>query len=146
MSAARAAAVPDPSMLRYEAQSTADPAAAWALLARPARWQEWAPHVRGAWGLGEGEVRRGAVGAARLLGVVPVPARVVDVSTRPPVRSWSWRVGPVLMDHRVTARPGGGCTIGVDLAARPAVEALLRASYGPVVATLVRRLARVAER
>lgn len=129
-------------MLCYEAESDADPDAAWALLARPARWREWAPHVRGAWGLGDGEVRRGAVGAVRLLGVVPVPARIVDVVPR---SSWSWRVGPVLMDHRVTPR-SGGCTIGVDLVARAPVEAALRTSYGPVVQALVRRLARVAER
>ena len=130
-------------MLRYEAVSTADADAAWALLARPGRWQEWSPHVRGACGLGEPEVRRGAIGAVRLLGVVPVPARIVDVVPR---SSWSWQVGPVLMDHRVTPRPGGGCVIGIDLTARAPVEAVLRASYGPVVAALLVRLARVAER
>jgi hypothetical protein len=128
-------------MLRYEAESPADADAAWALLAQPGRWHEWAPHVRGAWGLGAPEVRRGAVGAVRLLGVVPVPARIVDVV---PNRSWSWRVGGVLMDHRVTPRVGGGCVIGVDLAARAPLEAVLGASYGPVVAALVVRLARVA--
>ena len=130
-------------MLRYEAESTAEADAAWALLARPGRWHEWAPHVRGAWGLGEPEVRRGAVGAVRLLGAVPVPARVVDVVPR---RAWSWRVGPVLMDHRVESRPGGGCVIAIELRARRPVEAALRVSYGPVVGALVRRLARVAPR
>ena len=130
-------------MLRYEAETTADPDAAWALLARPGRWHEWAPHVRGAWGLGAPEVRRGAVGAVRLLGVLPVPARVVDVAGR---RSWSWRVGPVLMDHRVEPRAGGGCVVAVELESRGPVEAVLRATYGPVVGVLVRRLARVAER
>jgi len=128
-------------MLRYEAESTAEADAAWALLARPGRWHEWAPHVRGAWGLGEPEVRRGAVGAVRLLGAVPVPARVVDVVPR---RAWSWRVGPVLMDHRVAPRRGGGCVIAIELRARRPVEAALRVSYGPVVGALVRRLARVA--
>ncbi len=128
------------TMLRYEALSSAEPDAAWALLARPARWHEWAPHVRGAWGLGDGEVRRGAIGAARLFGVVPVPARVIDVAPR---RSWSWRVGPVLMDHRVEPRPGG-CRIAVELHASAPLEAALRVSYGPVVAVLVRRLARLA--
>jgi hypothetical protein len=131
-------------MLRYEAESTADADAAWALLAHPGRWHEWAPHVRGAWGLGEPEVRRGAVGAARLLGAVPIPARVVDVNSTPPTRSWSWQVGPVLMDHRVEPRPGGGCLIAIELCARRPVEAALRVSYGPVVQALVRRLARVA--
>ena len=130
-------------MLRYQAESSADPDAAWALLARPGRWHEWAPHVRGAWGLGTPEVRRGAVGAVRLLGVVPVPVRVVEVV---PNRSWSWTVAGVLMDHRVEPRPGGGCTIAIDLHARGPAEAALRASYGPVVGALVRRLARVAQR
>ena len=45
---------------------------------------------------------RGAIGAVRLLGVVPVPTRIVDVVPR---SSWSWRVGPVLMDHRVSRGP-----------------------------------------
>ena len=130
-------------MLRYEAESTAAPDAAWALLARPGRWHEWAPHVRGGWGLGHGAVRRGATGAVRLLGVIPVPVRIVDVV---PDRSWSWRVGPALMDHRVEPRPGGGCVIAIELHARGPAAALLRASYGPVVGALVRRLARVAER
>ncbi|MDP9346779.1 MAG: hypothetical protein M3P44_13900 [Actinomycetota bacterium] len=64
----------------------------------------------------------------------------------PDVRSWAWRVGPLLMDHRVTPLPGGGCVIAVDLIATPPVEAVLRASYGPLVAALVARLARVSSR
>jgi hypothetical protein len=60
-------------VLRYEA--TLQPgteATAWALLARPDRWHEWAPHLRGAWGLSDpatGEVEPGRRGAVRLLGV-----------------------------------------------------------------------------
>ncbi len=50
------------------------------------------------------------------------------------------------MDHRVTPLPGGGCVIAVDLIATPPVEAVLRASYGPLVAALVARLARVSSR
>jgi polyketide cyclase/dehydrase/lipid transport protein len=129
-------------MLSYEARSTADPDTAWALLARPARWHEWAPQLRGAWGLGDGEVAVGARVAARLLGVVPVPARIV---AKTPGRSWTWRVGPVELDHRVEPRDGG-CVVAVDLCAPAPLEAALRVSYGPVVALLVRRLARVAER
>ena len=98
-------------MLTYRAHSAAEPAAAWALLARPSRWHEWAPHVRGAWGLGEPEVRAGARGAARLLGVVPVPA---VVTAKEEGRSWTWRVGPVDMVHAV--RPAGrGCDVVVEL-------------------------------
>lgn len=130
-------------MLRYEARSAADPATAWSLVAEPARWQEWSPHLRGAWGLGEGEVERGARGAARLLGVVPIPARVTAVSQG---HSWTWSVGLMELDHRVdpVTDGAGGSIVGVDIRAAPAVEALLRFTYGPVVAVLVRNLARVA--
>ena len=124
-------------MLRYRAHSDAAPARAWALIARPARWHEWAPHVRGAWGLGEPEVRVGARGAARLLGVVPVPA---VVTAKEEGRSWTWRVGPVDMVHAV--RPaGGGCDVEVELHAPAPVEALLARTYGPLVRRLVVRLA-----
>lgn len=129
-------------MLRYSAPTTADPQTAWALVSRPARWKEWAPHIRGAWGLGDPEVQRGYTGAARLLGVVPVPARVVD---KTPGRSWTWRVGGLVdMDHRVEPRGDGTCVVAVTLEAPAAVEAALRLSYGPIVGLLVKRLAKVA--
>jgi hypothetical protein len=128
-------------VLRYQAASTASPARAWSLLARPERWHEWAPHVRGARGLGDPEVRAGARGAAMLLGVLPVPARVTAKRDR---RSWTWRVGPVEMDHRVQAH-GQGSMVAIEIRAPGAVEAILRVNYGPVVAVLVRNLARAAE-
>lgn len=137
-------------MLRYEARSVADPAAAWALLARPARWHEWAPHLRGAWGLGGDEVEPGARGAARLLGVLPVPARVTRVTrvVRAPggVGGWSWRVGPIELDHEVAARAGGGCVVSTTIRAPRPLEPALALTYGPVVAVLMRNLARVAGR
>ncbi|CAA9487881.1 MAG: hypothetical protein AVDCRST_MAG53-1120 [uncultured Solirubrobacteraceae bacterium] len=132
-------------MLRYEARSAADTDTAWALVAQPARWHEWSPHLRGAWGLGEPEVERGARGAARLLGVVPIPASVTAVAAG---HSWTWRVGLMELDHRVDPDPhgAGGSIVGVDIRAAPALEAVLRFTYGPVVAVLVRNLARVAGR
>ena len=108
----------------------------------PARWSEWAPHVRGAWGLGEPEVIRGARGYARLLGAVPVPARI---TAKRKGRSWSWRVGPVTLVHRVEPRRPGSL-VAIDIHAPRPLEPLLRASYGPLVGVLVQRLARVAER
>jgi hypothetical protein len=36
-------------------------------MARPSRWHEWAPQLRGAWGLGEPEGAPGARGARSLL-------------------------------------------------------------------------------
>ena len=130
-------------MLTYAAETTAPPAAAWALFARPDAWHAWAPQLRGAWGLGSPEVEVGARGFARLLGVVPIPA---TITAKDPGRSWSWRVGPVELDHRVEPLPGRGARVATDLRAPAALEPVLRVTYGPVVALLMRNLARVATR
>lgn len=129
-------------MLRYEAHSTADPSTVWALYAQPRRWHEWAPQLGGAWGLGDPEVTKGARGAVRLLGFLPIPARITAVA---PGRRWSWRVGPVEFDHRVDPAPGGGSVVGVDLRAAGPLEAALKVSYGPVCLLLMKNLARVAQ-
>ncbi len=133
-------------MLTYEAESDAPADAAWSLMARPDRWSEWAPHLRGAWRLGAPEVEPGARGAARLLGVVPVPATITGKGDAGPTRWWSWRVGPVELIHRVEPLAGGRSLVAVDMRAAAPVEAALRATYGPVVQVLVRNLARVAAR
>jgi hypothetical protein len=142
--AARAGALPcyPWAMRTYRAKSRAPVAAAWALMARPGRWHEWAPHLRGAWGLGEPEVEVGARGAARLLGAVPVPA---VITAKDPGRAWAWRVGPADLAHRVEPR-GRGCEVAIDLSAPGPLEAALAATYGPLIGVLVRNLARVAER
>ncbi|WP_445147763.1 SRPBCC family protein [Baekduia sp. Peel2402] len=129
-------------MLRYDNALTAgSEAIAWDLLARPERWHEWAPHLRGAWGLSEdatGEVRPGARGAVRLLGAVPVP--VVITAKDATRRSWSWRVaGVVDMDHRV--EPG---RVVIEIRAPRALEAALGVTYGPLVELLLKRLSRSA--
>ena len=114
-------------------------------MARPARWSEWAPHIRGAWGLGSPEVKAGRRGFVRVAGVLPVPARIVAVDRG---RVWAWRVGPALLVHRVEPSPrgGSGCVVAIDLTARPApLEATLAATYGRLVGVLVKRLARAAE-
>ena len=128
-------------VLSYSAETTAPPAAAWALFARPDRWHEWAPQLRGATGLGAPEVEAGARGAARLLGVVPVPA---TITAKDPGRSWTWRVGPVEMEHRVEPLPGRGARVVTELRAPAPLEGALRVTYGPVVALLMRNLARQA--
>ncbi len=124
-------------MFTCEARSEASAAEAWALLARPDRWHEWAPHVRGAWGLGEPEVEEGRRGYARLVGVLPVPARITEVSEG---SSWTWQVGPARMVHRVEGRDYG-CLVAVDIEAPTPLEAALRAFYGPLVELLLARLA-----
>ena len=131
-------------MRTFAAATNAPPEAAWPLLARPDAWSRWSPHVRGAWKLGEPEVRRGAIGAARLLGVVPVPARIVGKRAG---RSWTWRVGFGLVEmvHRVEPRPEGGATIAVDLIAPGPLERALALAYGPLIELSLRRLARRAE-
>ena len=113
-----------------------DPARAWELISRPQEWSSWAPHVRGAWGLGQGEVRVGARGYARLLGVVPIPATISAVD---PGRSWTWQVGPVEMVHRVD-RAAEGCTVAVEISAPAPIEAALRIGYRPLVDLLLSRL------
>ena len=128
-------------MRTWTAASDAPPAAAWALLARPDAWSTWAPHVRGAWGLGAPEVREGAVGAARLLSVIPVPAKITSKSER----SWTWRVGPVELVHRVVPAPGGSL-VSIELRAPGPLEGALAAAYGPVIQLMLNRLARVAAR
>jgi hypothetical protein len=128
-------------VLTYSAQTTAAPERAWALMARPALWHRWAPHLRGAWALGDPEVEPGRRGAARLLGVLPVPARIVAKEAG---RSWTWSVGPVVLVHRVAPRRGGGAVVAVDIRAPRPLEAALAVTYGPVVQALVRNLARVA--
>ena len=120
-------------MISIEEPAPQDPRAAWDLIARPARWPEWAPHVQGAWGLGDPEVELGRTGAARLFGLIPVPARIVG---KTPGRDWTWQVGPVRMRH--WAEPG---TIGVTISAPGPLEPVLAAAYGPVVRWALRRLA-----
>lgn len=124
----------------FEVYAAAPTTVVWALIARPQSWHRWAPHVRGAWGLGEPEVREGARGAARLLGVAPVPATVLAVE---PGRSWTWKAGPVRLDHTVLpAADPAHCRVVFTLRGpTPVVRA-----YGPAVLLLMHNLARVASR
>jgi carbon monoxide dehydrogenase subunit G len=126
----------------YTADSAAPAETVWSLIAEPNRWAEWAPHMRGAWGLGSPEVEKWRIGAARLFGVLPVPARI---TAKRDGRSWAWRVGPMGLDHAVEPIDGGS-RVSMTLRAAGPLEPLLAATYGPVVQTLVQRLARVATR
>jgi len=89
-------------MRTWTAESTGSPSEAWEKLSRPGRWHEWAPHLRGAWGLSgdDGEVEAGRRGAVKLLGAVPVPVAITAKDAER--REWTWRVARVVdMDHRV---------------------------------------------
>jgi hypothetical protein len=123
---------------RFERDSSAAPEAVWPLLARPARWHEWAPHVRGGWGLGSPEVEVGRTGVVRALGLLPVPVRIESVEAG---RSWRWRVaGLVRMDHRVEPAADGS-TVAIELSAPGPLESALSAAYGPVIGWTLGRLA-----
>ena len=111
------------------------------MLARPGEWHSWAPHLGGAWGLGVPEVEPGRRGFARLLGVVPVPAKVTQVTEGV---SWSWIVGPMTLHHLVEA-VGRGLR-GHDRDGGPGpLEPALAETYGRAFPLLLRRLAREAE-
>lgn len=131
-------------MLRYSTPSAADPDVAWALLSQPRRWHEWSPHVRGAWGLGEPEVQDSALGAVRVLGILPVPARINLVEKSWMRRHWVWSVGLVSFDHTVR-RDVDGCTISISCHAPWPVEQVIKRTYWPLVKRFVDRLATVAE-
>src|ERR1700712_4301524 len=133
------------AMLRYEAMTMADPRVAWALIAEPARWHEWAPQISGAWGLGEPEVEADALGAVRVLGALPVRALIERVSKTHDYRHWVWKVGLVRLDHSVRTVPGG-CLVAIELRAPRPLEWAVRASYGPLVRYAMNRLATVATR
>ena len=129
-------------MLTYRRHVDAPPERVWELLSRPDRWASWAPHLRGASGLGEPEVKPGARGVVRLAGVVPVPA---TITAKRAGEDWSWRVGPVTLGHRVEPA-GSGAIAAIDVTAPGPLEPALRLTYGPVIGLLLRNLARVAER
>ncbi len=129
-------------MLSYEVESAADPERLWSLIAEPRRWHEWAPHVRSPRGLGDPQVEANRSGTLRLGGALPVSVRIIGVE---PGRSWSWRVGPVEVFHEVEPRPAGALA-RIEISAPRPLEAALRLGYGPLVALLLRNLARVAER
>jgi hypothetical protein len=122
----------------WTADSTAPPEVVWDLVVRPDQWSRWSPHVRGAWALGDPEVEPGAHGAARLLGIFPVPARITGKRER----EWTWQVGLVQMTHRVRERPGGS---RAEIELHAPLERLVALTYGPVIQFTLERLCREAQ-
>jgi hypothetical protein len=112
-------------------------------MSRPAQWPSWAPHMRGFWSnppVDGGELEQGTWGAARVLGVVPVPVLVTSKGAR----EWTWQFGLTRITHRVQRRQPRGCIVAVDLVAPGPLEPLLVAAWGPVFSFSLRRLARIA--
>ncbi|WP_249011082.1 SRPBCC family protein [Conexibacter sp. DBS9H8] len=82
----------------YTADSSAPPAAVWALLAEPGQWHRWAPHIRGVRGFGGARVTSPSAGVILLAGVVPVLALITEATAT----SWTWRIGLVRVRHSIT--------------------------------------------
>jgi hypothetical protein len=127
-------------VFRVQAVSHASAASRWCLVAEPAHWSEWAPHIRGAVGLGSPEVELGRRGVALIAWVAPVP---VHITAKDPGRAWEWTTGPVRVRHIVEPL-GTGCIVRMELEAPAPIEALLAATYGPLIKLVVRRLTQVA--
>jgi hypothetical protein len=113
----------------------------WALVARPDLWHRWSPHVRGAEGLGSPEVERGAKGDVLLRGGIRLPAEITEVI---PGRSWSWRVGGIIVHHVVTPS-GQGSELAMPVEHEGRLWAPAAVAYAPLVGLIARRIARVAE-
>jgi hypothetical protein len=100
--------------------------------------------VRGARGLGEPEVEPGRSGLVLLGSGVSVAALPATITAVQAGRSWSWRVLGVEMAHEVAAEAAGGSRVTITLRAAWPLERALELSYAPIVALVLRRLARLA--
>jgi hypothetical protein len=129
-------------VLRLQERSRATPEQAWPLLAEPARWSAWAPHIRGAVGLGTPEVQAGRLGVVIVAFIAPVPVRVAD---KVDGRSWDWLTGPVRIRHQVEPDPEG-CLLSIAVWAPAPLESVIGVTYGPLMRWVLRRLAVVAAR
>jgi hypothetical protein len=120
------------------------PRRAWILYSHPRAWPAWAPHMRGAWGLtnGAGEVKPNARGVV-WLGLAPIPVKVTWVDEG---RSWSWKVGPLEMDHIVEPREDGGCRVALTVRGPGLLEDVSAAIYGLPAQLFLRNMGRVGRR
>jgi hypothetical protein len=117
------------------------PGRAWELYAHPRAWRAWAPHMTAALGLtnGAGEVKPNARGLV-FMGPVPVPVKVTWVDEG---HSWSWKVGPLEMDHIVEARENGGCRVALTVRGPGLLEDVSAALYGLPAQLFLRNMGRV---
>jgi hypothetical protein len=133
------------------ADSAATPAAVWALLAVPARWPAWSPHIRRA-DSHPGPVEVGDEVRVRSYGPVAVRTRITRVDDG---RRWDFRVlsvpSPWRLEaaHAVVARDAGSrVVVGMRLSGpgTPLLGIAFLNAYRPLAALAVRRLARLAAR
>ena len=82
------------------------------------------------------------MGFARLGGVIPVPAKVTQVT---PGVSWSWRVGLTMTLHHLVEPVDEGSELTIAMVAPGPLEPALAETYGRAFPMLLRRLAREAE-
>lgn len=130
-------------MISYSAVSPEPSQTIWPLLAEPARWRRWAPHLLRTAGLGEPEVQAGRRGVVILAPGVLVPVRIVG---KVPGQEWSWTVGPVRLRHAVMAKAEHGSVVRVEVVAPRPLEVAIRATYGPLIRVFLANLVRVAGR
>jgi hypothetical protein len=131
-------------MSPIETVETRAPAAeVWSLIAEPRRWHEWSPYVAGAEGLGEPEVRAGAVGVVVLRGGVRIGARILEVV---PGASWAWQVKGLRIRHEVTSTIDGGCRLTMAPSGSGPFWLPVALGYRLPTALIARNAARVAAR
>ena len=76
-----------------------------------------------------------------LLGFAPIPVKVTWVDRG---HSWSWKVGPVEMDHVVEPRDNGGCRVALVFRGPSAfLERVAAVLYGTPAQLLLRNMGRV---
>lgn len=133
----------------------ASPEVAWELLATPARWPDWAPHVRRVTIARGHDARPPMLTPGQLLvvhvrGPVKARVRVTHVDRR---RRWDWTVmlpGPWSMQaaHVVEPLPEGCRVVFIHRLVGPAAGAIgppLLALHVPLARRALRRLAHLAE-
>ena len=132
---------PEPPRLTRVLGCRAATGTVWELISRPDRWSEWSLYVRGAEGLGDPEVKAGAKGRVIVAGGLKVPAEILEVE---PGRSWSWKVGGVIVDH-VVEPDGHGSRLSMPVRSAGPAWAPVALAYAPIVDLFTSRIVAIAE-
>ena len=126
--------------ITISASGPATPEEVWERYARPARWPQWAPQIRGV-DVADDRLRVGTKG--RVIGPFGVAATFEVQRWDDATRRWSWQAefGPISLrlDHGVDARGTGSSTFLTVHGPLPVVIA-----YLPIARFALRRLVRAA--